>query len=67
MRLIYDDLGSINTFRRGRRPLCGRKASRFSFNPLKPFALWSTNNRDHRKILVVDGPYGLFGRLQLGR
>ncbi len=32
-----------------------------SFRPLGPFSLWRVNNRNHRRILVVDGRIGFTG------
>lgn len=34
-------------------------------NPLKRFGLWRINNRDHRKILVVDGKVGFTGGINI--
>ncbi|MGN6704029.1 MAG: cardiolipin synthase [Burkholderiaceae bacterium] len=34
-------------------------------NPLKRFGLWRINNRDHRKILVVDGRIGFTGGINI--
>lgn len=36
-----------------------------AFNPLKPFASLVYNNRDHRKILVVDGHTAYSGGFNL--
>lgn len=62
VRIIYDDMGSIDTL-----PLyftyemkkVGIKA--FPFNRVRPFASLVYNNRDHRKILVIDGNVGYSG------
>ena len=56
VRFIYDDVGSLATAEhhydetlksKGIKTLC--------FNPLRPFLDIRLNNRDHRKILVIDG------------
>lgn len=66
IRLIYDDFGSL-----GRIPdqyykeleSYGIKA--MSFNPLVPFISFAMNNRDHRKILVIDGHTAYNGGINL--
>ena len=56
VRLLYDDFGSLlyvkRTFRRKMRKL-GIKCA--SFARLKPIVSAVHNNRDHRKITVIDG------------
>ena len=62
VRLIYDDVGSINkipvTFPR-KLEEAGIKV--LAFNPLRPVASLVYNNRDHRKILVIDGKIAYSG------
>lgn len=66
VRLIYDDLGSINTFSaRETAALREEGVKVLAFNPLKPFASLVYNNRDHRKILVVDGHTAYSGGFNL--
>lgn len=66
VRLLYDDLGSF-----GKLPLRFRKvveAAGIQVHPVNPFGLgvtMRTNNRDHRKILVVDGRVGYTGGINL--
>ena len=56
VRLIYDDVGSINkTPRWFLTTLMQNGIKVLPFNPLTPFVSLIYNNRDHRKILVVDG------------
>ena len=67
VRLIYDDMGCFmsvpGNFDKRLRSL-GIKC--IKFNPFRPF--WSTlqNNRDHRKIIVVDGKVALTGGFNFG-
>jgi Phosphatidylserine/phosphatidylglycerophosphate/cardiolipin synthases and related enzymes len=62
VRLIYDDMGCMmslpNNFDKNLRDM-GIKCVKF--NPFRPF--WSTlqNNRDHRKITVIDGKSAFTG------
>lgn len=66
VRFIYDDFGSIQKV-----PIIfaqylekhGIKV--LPFNPVKPIASLVYNNRDHRKILVVDGYIGYSGGFNL--
>lgn len=62
VRLIYDDAGSI-TYLDPEYPkwleLHGIKTH--LFNPMRPQLAMQMNNRDHRKILVVDGKVAFTG------
>ncbi|MCD8209841.1 MAG: cardiolipin synthase [Coprobacillus sp.] len=66
VRVMYDDIGSL-----GRVPYnyykelrsYGIKAS--VFNKVKPIVNIRLNNRDHRKILVIDGYIGFTGGINL--
>ncbi|HIV80917.1 MAG TPA: cardiolipin synthase [Candidatus Avanaerovorax faecigallinarum] len=66
VRFIYDDFGSIQkvpiTFA-AHLEKNGIKV--LPFNPVKPIASLVYNNRDHRKILVVDGYIGYSGGFNL--
>lgn len=62
VRLIYDDLGSI-IFINGefRKKLISEGIQCRVFNPVFPILQTFQNNRDHRKITVVDGQVGFTG------
>lgn len=66
VRLIYDDFGCVttlpNNFFLQMREL-GIKC--VAFNKLRPLMSIIMNNRDHRKIFVVDGTVGYTGGLNL--
>lgn len=66
VRLIYDDVGSIKTlpihFQKKMNELGIECAA---FNPFRPILSIILNNRDHRKILVVDGQVGFTGGINL--
>ncbi|MFQ9892487.1 MAG: cardiolipin synthase [Emergencia sp.] len=62
VRIIYDDMGSINTLPQnfaGELKKEGIKA--MAFNRVRPVASLVYNNRDHRKIMVIDGDIGYSG------
>jgi cardiolipin synthase len=67
VRLMYDDIGSMS-----RLPISFPKKLEevgikcVVFNPLKPIASLVYNNRDHRKIMVVDGYIGYCGGYNIG-
>jgi len=56
VRLIIDDFGSMALFtNRYIRKLRSKGIKIVRFNPLRPQLLMFMNNRDHRKIIVIDG------------
>jgi len=66
IRMIYDDFGcsskmSADFFRQVRKS--GIKC--YPFNVLRPFIDIRQNNRDHRKIIVIDGVVGFTGGINL--
>lgn len=66
VRVIYDDLGSIGTYSGSDiRNLRKRGIRCIAFNPF--FLIRSQlNNRDHRKIMVIDGKIAYSGGINLG-
>lgn len=66
VRVMYDDFGCMaylpNEYYKVLRKL-GIKAK--VFNPIKAHLAIQMNNRDHRKILVVDGKVGITGGINL--
>ena len=66
VRLMYDDLGSIGTTSwRYAKDLNKAGIQCRSFNPALPFLNLFLNNRDHRKITVIDGRVGYTGGYNL--
>lgn len=66
VRLIYDDVGSVFRLPRNYSQYLqsqGIKCERF--HPIKPFDLSKLNNRDHRKILIIDGKIAFTGGINL--
>lgn len=62
VRIIYDDVGSIQVLpRKFVSELAAAGIGVLTFNPLRPLASLIYNNRDHRKIVVIDGNIGYSG------
>lgn len=66
VRLIYDDMGCIDEFPRYfYKDLQAKGIHVACFNPFRPFMSIIMNNRDHRKIVVVDGKIAYTGGLNI--
>jgi len=66
IRLIYDDMGCIDEFPRYfYKDLQAKGIHVACFNPFRPFLSIIMNNRDHRKIMVVDGKIAYTGGLNI--
>lgn len=65
VRLIYDDFGSTDLPRDFASRMNGLGIKTFIFNPLKPVLAILMNNRDHRKICIIDGKVGFVGGINL--
>lgn len=66
VRLIYDDMGCIDEFPRYfYKDLQAKGIHVACFNPFRPFLSIIMNNRDHRKIVVVDGKVAYTGGLNI--
>lgn len=66
VRFIYDDVGCISTLPpKYFRKLEERGIKCVAFNPFLPLISVVMNNRDHRKIFVVDGNIGFTGGINL--
>ena len=66
VRVIYDDMGCVGKLPTGynlKLESMGIKCT--AFNPFVPFISVVMNNRDHRKILVVDGHTAFTGGINL--
>lgn len=66
--IIYDSFGSIRTGKGVFGPLKQAGVKFVEFNPVNPLEGGvgkSPNNRDHRKILIVDGHIGIVGGINL--
>ena len=66
VRLIYDDMGSIDKLPVGFPDKLRCEGIKVCvFNPLRPILSLVYNNRDHRKITVIDGVVGYSGGYNL--
>lgn len=66
VRIIVDDFGSNGVFPKELEKelkMCGIKI--FRFNPFKPIVSGIYNNRDHRKIAIIDHKYGFTGGMNV--
>lgn len=66
VRIIYDDLGCFLTLRSDYAKILRSYGIQCQlFNPFHPFLTCIQNNRDHRKITVVDGKVAYTGGINL--
>ena len=66
VRVMYDDLGTINLLEKGYEEKLKKLGIKVSiFNTFKPSLDAFMNYRDHRKITVIDGNVGFTGGLNL--
>lgn len=67
VRVIYDDIGTLGMVGGNfAKTLCKEGIRCVKFNPFRPLVSGICNNRDHRKITVVDGKVGYTGGVNLG-
>lgn len=66
VRLIYDDIGCLTVLpKKYNKELEAAGISTMVFNPFKPILSLAMNNRDHRKIAVIDGQIAYTGGVNL--
>ena len=68
VNLIYDSVGSIGTPKAFFLRLKEAGIQVLEFNPVNPLAAkagWDVNQRDHRKLLVVDGRVAVLGGINI--
>ncbi len=69
VNLIYDSVGCLNTPKAFFERLSAGGIKVLEFNPVNPLAgrkkEWLLNNRDHRKLLVVDGRIAFIGGINI--
>lgn len=69
VNLIYDSVGCINTPQAFFDRLIGGGIQVVEFNPINPMNDngndWQLNNRDHRKLLIVDGRIAFVGGINI--
>jgi cardiolipin synthase len=68
VRVLYDSLGSMDTPRSFFDELRAQGIDVREFRPMNPVKtplIWNIHNRDHRKIVVVDGKTGFTGGINI--
>ncbi len=66
VRVMYDDMGCISTLKNSYPKELEKKGIKcVVFNKLNPIAGVFMNNRDHRKILVIDGKVAFSGGINI--
>lgn len=69
VNLIYDGVGSLKTPREFFDRLSSTGVRVLEYNPVNPLKgnrkTWSLNNRDHRKLLIVDGKTAFLGGINI--
>lgn len=69
VNLIYDSVGCLRTPKEFFERLSAAGINVLEFNPVNPLAAkkeeWVLNNRDHRKLLVVDGRMVFLGGINI--
>jgi cardiolipin synthase len=68
VNVIYDSVGGLNTPKAFYKRLTDGGIEVLEFNPINPLKarkLWLVNNRDHRKLLVVDGRTAFIGGINI--
>ncbi len=66
VRLIYDDFGTITHLKENYEDyLNGLGIKTYSFNKIRPQLAVQMNNRDHRKMIIVDGLYAYTGGINI--
>lgn len=68
VNLIYDSVGSINTPKEFFKRLIDAGIKILQYNPINPLTAkkgWDVNQRDHRKLLIVDGETAFLGGVNI--
>lgn len=69
VNIIYDSIGSLGTPKEFFQRLSAAGIQVLEFNPINPLLVknksWLLNNRDHRKLLVVDGRTAFIGGINI--
>ena len=68
VNLVYDSVGSLKTPKAFFKRLTDGGISILEFNPINPLKTktgWNVNQRDHRKLLIVDGQTAFLGGINI--
>ncbi len=67
VKILYDDMGSRGLRKKGLRPFRNKGGRAEAFFPSKlPLINLRMNNRNHRKIVVIDGQIRYVGGFNVG-
>lgn len=66
IKILYDDIGSIYKLPYNfNKKMSGKNISIIKFNKYKPIISAVHNNRDHRKLTIIDGQVGFTGGINI--
>ncbi len=66
IRIVYDDMGCGGTISSKTPKILGKYGIKcYKFHPFRPILSGMYNNRDHRKIVVIDHQFGYTGGMNL--
>lgn len=68
VHLVYDSVGSLGTPQHFFKRLADAGIQVLEFNPVNPLTArrtWEVNQRDHRKLLIVDGEIAFVGGINI--
>jgi cardiolipin synthase len=68
VNLVHDSVGTLGTPREFFADLAGRGVHVLEFNPVNPLTAhgdWEINQRDHRKLTIVDGKVAFLGGINI--
>ena len=68
VNLIYDSVGSLKTPKEFFKKLSDAGVNVLEYNPINPLQArkgWNVNERDHRKLLIVDGEIAFIGGINI--
>ncbi len=65
VRIIYDAVGSVASSRAFFDAMATQGIEVAEFHPLKPSSIDKINNRDHRKLVVIDGTVAFTGGINI--
>lgn len=66
VKLIYDDFGCSTTLPRNyQRRMNEKGIETYRFNKMRPALIIQMNNRDHRKLMIIDNKVGFTGGINI--
>ncbi len=65
IKLIFDDFGALKLPDSFKKEIKAAGIELYFFNPIRPILAIKMNNRDHRKIAVIDGKIGFIGGINI--